>query len=68
MQGSKEDRDLYHRLFNSVGEGEGGMIRVNSVETYTLPYVKQMTRTSSTHEAGHGDGGGTPSSGIGGHI
>ena len=40
MQGSKEDRDLYNRLFNSVGEGEGGMIRVNSVETYTLPYVK----------------------------
>ena len=53
MQGSKEDRDVYNRLFNSVGEGEGGMIRVNSFETYTLPYVKQMTRTSPMHEAGH---------------
>ena len=40
MQGSKEDRDLYNRLFNSVGEGEGGMIRVNSIETDTLPHVK----------------------------
>ena len=37
MLGSKEDRDLYNRLFNSVGEGEGGMIGVNSIETYTLP-------------------------------
>ena len=27
-----------------------------------------MTRTSSMHEAGHGEGGGTPSSGMGGHI
>ena len=27
-----------------------------------------MTRTSSRHEAGHGEGGGTPSSGMGGHI
>ena len=55
MQGSKEDRDLYNRLFKSVGEGKGGMISVNSTETYTLPYVKQMTSTSSMHEAGHGD-------------
>ena len=53
MQGSKEDRDLYNRLFNSVGKEEGGVIWVNSIETYTLPYVKQMTSTSSMHEAGH---------------
>ena len=25
----------------------------NSIETYTLPYVKQMTSVSSIHEAGH---------------
>ena len=25
----------------------------NSIETYTLPYVKQMTGVSLVHEAGH---------------
>ena len=29
-----------NRLSHSVGEGEGGMIWENSMETYTLPYVK----------------------------
>ena len=34
-------------------EAEGGMIRENSIETCTLPHVKQMTSVSSMHEAGH---------------
>ena len=28
-----------HRLLDSIGEEEGGMIWENSIETYTLPYV-----------------------------
>ena len=47
------DIDVKNRLLDSVGEGEGGMIWENSIETCTLPYVKQMTRVSSMHEAGH---------------
>ena len=38
---------------DSVGEGKGGMICENSIETCILPYVKQMTSASSMHEARH---------------
>ena len=31
---------IKNRLLYSVGEGESGMIRENSVETCILPYVK----------------------------
>ena len=40
MQGSKGDTDIKNRLLNTVGEGEGGIIRENSIGKYTLPYVK----------------------------
>ena len=50
MQGSKGDTDIKNRLLDSGGEGEGGMIWENSIETYILPYVKQMTSASSMHE------------------
>ena len=40
IQGSKGDTDVKNRLLVSVGEWEGGMIWENSIETYTLPYVK----------------------------
>ena len=40
MQGSKGDTDVKNRLLNTVGEGEGGMIWENSIETYILPCVK----------------------------
>ena len=52
MQGSKGDMDIKNRLLDSVG-GEGEMICENSIETYTLPYAKQMTSANSMHEAGH---------------
>ena len=52
MQGSKGDMDVKNRLLDSVGEGEGGMIWENSIETYTLPRVKQITSRSLTHDAG----------------
>ena len=53
MQGSKRDTDVKNKLLDYVGEGEGGMIRENGIETCILPYVKQMTSASSMHEAGH---------------
>ena len=42
LQGIKGDTDVKKRLLDSGGEGEGGMIWENSIETYTLPYVKQI--------------------------
>ena len=44
-----------NRLLDSMGEGEGGMILENIIETCILPYVKQMTSPSSMHEAGHSE-------------
>ena len=52
MQDSKRDTDINNRLLDYVGEGEGGTIWENSVETRILPYVKQMTSASLMHEAG----------------
>ena len=53
MQGSKGDTDIKNRLLDSVGEDKGGMFWENSIETCTLPYVKQMTSASLIHEAGY---------------
>ena len=36
-----------------IGEGEGGKVWENSIETCILPYVKQTTSASSMHEAEH---------------
>ena len=33
MQNRKRDTDVYNRLLDSVGEGEGGMFQENSIET-----------------------------------
>ena len=53
MQSNKRDTDVKNRLLDSVGEGKGGMIWENSIETCILPYVKQSTSASLVHEAGH---------------
>ena len=53
MQESKRDTDVKKRLLNYVGEGDGGMICKKNIETYILPYVKQMTSASLMHETGH---------------
>ena len=53
MWDSKRDTDIKSRLLDSVREGKGGMIWENSIETYILPYVKEMTSPSSMHETGH---------------
>ena len=52
MQDSKRDTDIKNRLFYSVGEGEGGMIWENSIETCILSYVEQIASPGSMSEAG----------------
>ena len=52
MWDSKRDTDVKNRLLESVGEGEGGMIWNNSIETCTLSYVKQIASPGLTHETG----------------
>ena len=50
MQNRKRDTDVQNRLLDSVGEGEGGMFQENSIETYILPRVKQITSPGWMHE------------------
>ena len=52
MQNRKRDTDVQNRLLNSVGEGEGGMFRENSIETSILSKVKQITSPGWMHEMG----------------
>ena len=51
MRDSKRDTDAYNSLLDSVGEGEGGKIWENSIETRIL-YMKQITSPGSMHETG----------------
>ena len=37
---------------NSVGEGEGGMIWENGIETCIISYVKPIASPGSMHDAG----------------
>ena len=53
MRDSKRVTNIKNRLWDSVGEGEGGMICENSIETSILPYVKQIISPSLMHETGH---------------
>ena len=43
-------KDVQSRLLDSVGEGEGGMFRENSIETNILSRVKQTTSPGWMHE------------------
>ena len=52
MQNSKKDIYVKNRLLDSVGEGEGGMIWENNVETCILSYVKQVASPGSMNETG----------------
>ena len=38
MRDSKRDTDVLNSLLDSVGEGEGGMIWENDMETYNIIY------------------------------
>ena len=52
MWDSKRDTEIKNRLLDSVGEGKGGMIWENSIETCILSYVKQIASPGSMHETG----------------
>ena len=52
MRDSKRDTDVYNSLLDSVGEGEGGMIWENGIETCILSYMKRITSPGSMHETG----------------
>ena len=50
MQNRKRDTDVQNRILDSVGEGEGGMFRENSIKTCILSRVKQITSPVWMHE------------------
>ena len=50
MQNRRKDTDVQNRLLDSVGEGEGGMFRENSIETCILSSVIQITSPGWIHE------------------
>ena len=50
MQNRKRDTDVQNRLLDSVGEGKDGMFRENSIETFILSRVKQITSPGWMHE------------------
>ena len=50
MQESKRDsKQMYRSLLDSVGEGEGGMIWENGIET-CISYMKQIASPGSMHD------------------
>ena len=50
MQNRKRDTDVQNRLWDSVGEGKGGMFQENSIETCIFSIVKQITSLGWMHE------------------
>ena len=53
MQDSKRDTDVLSSFLDSVGEGEGGMIWENGIETCKISYVKRITSPGSMHDTGY---------------
>ena len=43
---------MYRTVFWTLGEGEGGMIWENGIETRILSYVKRIASPGSMHETG----------------
>ena len=52
MRDSKRDTDVKNRLLDSVGEGEGGMIWENDIETYILSCKKRIASLGSIQDTG----------------
>ena len=52
MQDSKRDTDDLNTLLDSVGEGKGGMIWENGMETCKLSYVKWIASPGSMYDTG----------------
>ena len=47
-----KETDVQNSLLDSVGEGKGGMIWENGIETCILSYVKRIASPGSMHETG----------------
>ena len=52
MRDSRRDTDVKNSLLDSVGEGEGGMIWKNGIETCIISYMKQIASPGSMHDTG----------------
>ena len=52
MQDSKRDTDVKNRLLDSVGEGEGGVIWENGIETCILSCKKRIASLGSIQDTG----------------
>ena len=52
MQDSKRDTDVLNSLLDSVGDGKGGMIWENGIETCNLSYVKLIASPGSMQVTG----------------
>ena len=52
MRDSKRDTDVLNSVLDSVGEGEGGMIWKNGIETCKLSYMKWITSPGLMHDTG----------------
>ena len=52
MQDNKKDTDVYKGLLDSEGEGEGGMIWENGIETCILSCKKGITSLCSIQDTG----------------
>ena len=53
MQDSKRDTDVYRGLLDSEGEGEGGIIWENGIETCILSCKKLIARLCSIQDTGY---------------
>ena len=52
MRDSKRDTDVLNSLLDSVGEGEGGMIWGNGIETCIISYKKRIASPGSMQDTG----------------
>ena len=52
MRDRKRDTDVQNSLLDRVGEGKGGMIWENGIETCILSYMKQITSPGLMYETG----------------
>ena len=52
MRDNKRDTDVKNRLLDSVGEGEGGMIWENGIETCILSCKKRIAHLGSIQDTG----------------
>ena len=50
MRDSKRDTDIKNSLLDSVGEGKGGMIWENGIETCIISHVKQIASPGLIHD------------------